>query len=137
MYQVTISGGDRPTRRYDLHELPIGGTMAHLLGPGELYRSMLAVGVPDISPHLGWYPLALRYAEFLAAAVPTSVMKSRRLIASPKLWKQHRTRCRHQWLKRAATSWQRSIASDGAKPEVQFRRKSFISRQLGLWPAVD
>ena len=78
MYQVTISGGDRPTRRYDLHALPIAGTMAHhLMGPGELYRELLKLNVPGISPNLGWSELALRYAEHLAAVPPDPAIDRR------------------------------------------------------------
>jgi hypothetical protein len=77
MYQVTISGGDRPTRRYDLHALPIGGTMAHLLSPSELFRELKLLKVPGISANFGWYELALKYAEHLEATPPEPAVDRR------------------------------------------------------------
>jgi hypothetical protein len=69
MFQITISGRDKPTRRYDLHALRLpSGKMADQIGGPDLYRELLTLGVPNILPSDGWQQLALHYAEFLEAA---------------------------------------------------------------------
>jgi hypothetical protein len=69
MYQVTISGGDRPTVRYDFDALRLpSGELAHKLNPDELFRQLKALNCPDISAQSGKHDLLLACAKFLAAA---------------------------------------------------------------------
>jgi len=70
MFTVSFSRYGEPTRHYDLHALPIAGTMAHKLGPGELYRELLEIGVPGIAPQLGLQDFLIAYARFRETKPP-------------------------------------------------------------------
>jgi hypothetical protein len=67
--QITISGADKATRRYDLHQLRLpSGRMAHQLGGPDLFHELRDLNVPGILPTDGWQQLALAFAEYLETA---------------------------------------------------------------------
>ena len=53
------------SRRYDLHNLPIAGTMAHKLTGEDLLAAMMKLGIKNINTSMGHQDLALAYANFI------------------------------------------------------------------------
>jgi hypothetical protein len=63
MLMVTTTTRDG-SESFDLHDLPIGETKAHLLTAAELYERMAALEIADIHNRMGWQALALIYARW-------------------------------------------------------------------------
>jgi hypothetical protein len=66
MFQITVSRAGELPQRFDLHALPIAGTMAHNLAGADLYKAMTDLGISGITPNDGWQQLALRLAQYRA-----------------------------------------------------------------------
>jgi hypothetical protein len=66
MFITTIKYGEAP-ERLNIHALPLGGTLAHLMQRDELWRHLKGIGVPGIAPQSGHQELLVAYAKFLAA----------------------------------------------------------------------
>jgi len=64
---ITVTKQGEPPQHYNLHALPISGTLAHLLSRDELFRQLKAMKVPDISPQSGHQALLEALARFRAA----------------------------------------------------------------------
>jgi hypothetical protein len=64
MFMVSITKFGQQPIAYDLHQLPIAGTMAHQLGGPDLYRELVELAVPGITPQMGWQDLAIAYAKW-------------------------------------------------------------------------
>jgi hypothetical protein len=65
MLEIHTNKIDGKPRRVNLHDLPIAGTMAHVLSGRELYRELKKLGVPRIESWMGHQDLSLRYGVWL------------------------------------------------------------------------
>jgi hypothetical protein len=65
MLQYSITKANQ-VQHFDLHALPIAGTLAHKLTAPDLYAELVKLGVPNIIPQHGWQDLAIAYAKFRA-----------------------------------------------------------------------
>jgi hypothetical protein len=52
-------------RRIDVHNLPIGTTLAHQLPQHDLYRAMKKLGIPGIAETMSHQDLSLVYGDWL------------------------------------------------------------------------
>jgi hypothetical protein len=66
LFQITITKPGELPQRFDLHALPIAGTLAHKLSGRDLYKAMTDLGISGITPTDGWQQLALRLAQYRA-----------------------------------------------------------------------
>jgi hypothetical protein len=72
MLQYSVTKYGEPVQHFDLHALPVGGTLAHKLTGTDLYHELQKLGCPGIAPTDGWMDLAIKLARWRADPAATA-----------------------------------------------------------------